>query len=104
MSAIVVVGAGVLVGNLARQEVVRSHEDGVRHGHDRFLVSPVPDPTITRGEGGGGGVDAGGDYDFQLAGEVQAYLYQKNAPITEEDRASLVDEIRRPCTPKPKSN
>jgi hypothetical protein len=55
-------------------------------------------------KGAGGGVDAGGDYDFQLAGGVQAYLYQKNAPMTEEDGASLVAEIRRPCTPKPKSN
>src|SRR5262245_37675338 len=43
MVAVVVVGAGVLVGGLMRQEMVRGHEDGVGHGHRRFLVPAVAD-------------------------------------------------------------
>src|SRR5262245_64255394 len=71
-SAIGVVGTGVLVGDLACQKVVRRHEEGMRHGHDRFLVPPVPDPAIAGGEGAGGGTDAGGEGGLDQGGAEPA--------------------------------
>jgi hypothetical protein len=56
------VRAGGLVSGLTRQEMVRGDEDGVRHGHYRLRVPPVPDPAMACGEGSGGrGADTGGE-------------------------------------------
>ena len=42
------------------------------HGHDGFLVPPVPDPAIARGEGAGGGADAGGEGGLDQGGPEPA--------------------------------
>src|SRR5215472_6272499 len=72
VAAVVVVRAGILVGRLTRQKVVRVHEDGMRHRHDRFLVPTVSDPAIARGEGSGGGANAGGEGGFDQRGAERA--------------------------------
>src|SRR5262245_57105555 len=72
MSAVVGVGAGVLVDDLACQQVVRRHPDGMRHGHDRLFVPPVPDPAIACREGAGGGADAGGEGGLDQGGAEPA--------------------------------
>src|SRR5438093_5996613 len=41
MATLVVVGPRLLVGGLARQQVVRGHQHRMRHGDDRLLMAAV---------------------------------------------------------------
>ena len=41
----------LLIRHLVLEHVIDNHQDGVRHGHHRFLVSPMPhDAAVARGQ------------------------------------------------------
>src|SRR6058998_1636791 len=42
MAPLVVVGSRLLVGGVARQQVVGGHEHRMRHGDDRLLMAAMP--------------------------------------------------------------